>query len=128
MAHATVTQLEAWTGQPAPAQAARLLQRASDLVDSRITVAYAVDDDGAATDAGVLAALADAVCAQVEAWTQGGSEEDDIHGPPAKTQVGPLSVEESWMDRLAPRASDRLRRAGLLNASITTTTAVGVGR
>lgn len=118
--HATTADLEAWTGSTAPADADRLLRRASEFVDSRITTHYPTGPDGSPTDEVVHAALSEAVCAQVEFWTTGGGEADDVLGPAAASTVGPLKLTESWTDRLGPRAFDRLRRAGLLNASIPT--------
>lgn len=117
MGYATVAQLEAWTGTTAPADAERLLERASDLVDSRVTAWYLTDNDGNPSDADVIEALMEATAAQVEFWLTGGGETDDILGPAAASTVGPLNISETHIDRLAPRTIDRLRRAGLLTAA-----------
>lgn len=120
MAYATAVDLAAWTGQAAPPDADRLLERASTLVDSRITTWYPADETGLPTELTVSDALSDAVCAQVEYWQTGGGEQDDILGPAASSDVGALSITESWSDRLAPRTFDRLRLAGLINAAVGT--------
>ena len=72
--YATSADLAAYTGTAAPADADRLLLRASQFLDSRVLRAcwYAVDDAGLPTDALVAAAFRDAVCAQVQWWGEVG--------------------------------------------------------
>lgn len=120
--YATPEQLTAWTGQPAPAGADRLLARASeDVDDALLTAVYDTDTAGIPTDPNVVAALADAVCAQVEYQQATG---DDGTGAAAKwdsVSLGPVSLSgrkdgphvAGDVD-LAPRATRALARAGLL--------------
>jgi hypothetical protein len=116
--HATAEQLAAYTGQPAPADADRLLQRATETVDRHVLVSYDVEaQTGLAVDAAKAAALRDATCAQVEYW-QECAEEDDILGAPAALQVGPLRVDETHTGPLAPRARRHLALAGLLSGAV----------
>lgn len=67
--YATVEELEEFTGQPAPANAARLLARASRLVDRALIAAvYDTDTAGYPQAPEVRTGLRDAVCAQVGVW------------------------------------------------------------
>ncbi|MFE6689637.1 hypothetical protein ACFVFQ_24555 [Streptomyces sp. NPDC057743] len=118
--YATPEQLAAYLGEPAPDGAERLLTRASEDVDSALlTAVYAVDEDGDPLDARVRAALADAVCAQVEHWLATG---DDGTGGGIwdSVSIGPVSLSGRSGQQpaasgveLAPRAGRALRRAGL---------------
>jgi len=114
-AYATAADYAAYAGAAAPADAARQLQRASDLIDSIVTVAYAVDGSGMPTSATLLAALNAAACAQVEFWTEVG-EANDIDGL-AGTQVSVAGFAGRRAPRIAPRAKDVLRTAGLVGPS-----------
>lgn len=120
--YATPEQLTAWTGQPAPADAERLLRRASEDVDaSLLTAVYRTDPAGMPTDPIVVEALADAACAQVEYQQATG---DDGTGAVAQwdtVSIGPVSlggrkgpVRAAGDVDLAPRAGRALARAGLL--------------
>ncbi|CAL9480234.1 hypothetical protein [Streptomyces sp. enrichment culture] len=120
--YATPEQLSAWTGQPAPADAERLLARASeDVDDALLTACYATDAAGMPTDPAIVQALADATCAQVEYQLATG---DDGTGAAARwgaVSIGPVSLSDRRDDGqstddvdLAPRAHRALRRAGLL--------------
>lgn len=67
--YATDEQLAAWTGDPAPETADRLLRAASRLVDdATLTAVYDVGTDGLPKPGPVADALADACCAQVATW------------------------------------------------------------
>lgn len=127
MAYATDEQLTAYLaeGETLPEDSARLLSRASELVDDHIvTAVYAVDDDDLPTDPVVLAALADATCAQVQFWLTG-DEEDDILGPvQGVSQAGTQLQFGAGENRstpmyLAPRAARHLRAAGLMSGAVT---------
>ncbi len=77
--YATATEFEEYTGEsPAPADITVRLRRASAFLDSQVfrLCAYSVDDTGMPTDPLVLAAFADACCAQVE-W---GIDVGDVTG------------------------------------------------
>lgn len=72
-AYATTTDLAGFTGTAPPLDAARLLARASDLIDSMLLSArYPVDDDGLPTDTGHIAAFRKATCQQVAWWIETG--------------------------------------------------------
>jgi hypothetical protein len=118
--YATVVQLAADPWGLTPLDAARLLVRASEVIDQALrTAIYAVDTTGAPTDAAVIQVLADATCAQVEFW-ETGDEEDDILGPIDSFSLSGLSMmfNDRRGDResptyLAPRAHRILVNAGL---------------
>ncbi|GAU67681.1 hypothetical protein SSP35_05_02480 [Streptomyces sp. NBRC 110611] len=120
--YATPEQLAAWTGQPTPEDAERLLARASEDIDSALlTAVYPVDDDGDPTAATIAAALADATCAQVEYWLATGDDGTGAAGHWDSVSIGPVSLSgrssappaASGVE-LAPRAARALRRAGLV--------------
>jgi hypothetical protein len=69
--YATPAEYEAFTGQPAPTNAARLLARASRLV-SRDTKAalFEADPAGYPTDPDIRDAFREATCAQVAEWAR----------------------------------------------------------
>ncbi len=132
MPYATTEQLGSYLsgdqGNPAvvPVDAARLLVRASELIDDYTAAAwYDVDTDGAPTYQPVIDGLRDATCAQVEYWLTA-DEEDDILGPNQGVSIGGLQEQYgAGVNRvtpmyLAPRAARHLRKAGLLNAAVTT--------
>jgi hypothetical protein len=111
-AHATVDELEEYTGTTAPDDAERLLVRASELVDTFVFGYYEVDSvTNLPTDVKVREGLRDAVCAQVEWWLATGDEKE------ATTRfafpgIGSLNLRTTGR-RLAPRAADHLRLASL---------------
>ena len=126
MAWATSEQLGTYLGGAGmvPPDAARLLARASELIDDHIvTAVYAVDADDQPTDAKVIQALADATCAQVEYWIAG-DEEDDILGPLQGVSLGGQQQQFGAGENratpmyLAPRAARFLRLAGLLSGAV----------
>lgn len=125
MPYATSGELATYTGAAAPADATRLLTRASELVDDHIvTAVYDVDSNDVPTDTKVIAALRDATCAQVEHWLTG-DEEDDILGPTQGVSIGGMQEQYgAGQNRatpmyLAPRAARHLRKAGLLTGAVT---------
>ncbi|WAL93997.1 hypothetical protein [Streptomyces sp. Je 1-369] len=95
--YATTAELEAFTGQPAPANAPRLLARASRLVSAATKAAiYDTDPAGYPTDTDIRAAFRDATCAQVAEWAKrdaaGSGESDDVvAGPWTSVSAGGLS-------------------------------------
>ena len=96
-----------------PRDLARLLERASELIDDATKTAwYATDAGGLPTDVGVLAAFRDATCAQVEFWLAG-DEEDDVLGPVKEVSFGTVKATPECVYVLAPRAARFLREAGL---------------
>ncbi|MEU4091999.1 hypothetical protein [Streptomyces sp. NPDC026673] len=120
--YATPEQLAEWTGRPAPADAARLLARASqDIDDALLTAVYCTDADGMPTDSDVRQALADAVCGQVEYQDATGDDGTGAAGRWGSVSVGPVALSDRRDAQaapgdldLAPRAARALRRAGLL--------------
>ena len=70
LVYATSTDLAAWTGNPAPANATQLLRSASLLVrDATAAAFYAADTTGLPTDTATKQAFNDATCAQAALWT-----------------------------------------------------------
>lgn len=118
--YATPEQLATWTGQPAPADAERLLARAGEDIDSALlTAIYPVDEDGDPLDPEIRAALANATCAQVEFQLAGGDDGTGAGGQWDSVSIGPVSLSGRSSRtaaagvELAPRADRALRRAGL---------------
>lgn len=113
--YATTTQLADWLQAAPPEDADRLLARATRTIDGRVVAWYAVDALGVATEPKIVEALRDAVCAQVEQWLSVG-EDNEVDGYPGGTSVGAGGVGLSQRPlRLAPRARQILRDAGLLS-------------
>lgn len=129
--YATPQQLAVYlTGNPdahaaqAPADAARLLGRASTLIDDYTLAAlFTVDTDGYPTAPTIVDAFTAATCAQVEHWLTG-DEEDDILGPVQGLAIGAMQEQygagtnRATPMYLAPRAARHLRQAGLLTAVV----------
>lgn len=122
--YAVVADLQAWLDADPPADAARLLGHAMRLVDSAITTAmFTTDANGNATDLGVLAALRDATCAQVEDWMINGDETN------SQDFVGQTTVEGMTVSRaggrsklrLCDRAQDILKAAKLVPGTVVPT-------
>jgi hypothetical protein len=105
--YATEEELATFTGQTAPTDADRLLERASGVIDDHTrTAVYEVDEEtGFPTDPVLLAAFRDATCAQVEFW-MASHEEDDILGPVDSVSLGGVTAKGR---ELAPRAARILR-------------------
>ncbi|WP_405561914.1 hypothetical protein [Streptomyces sp. NBC_01180] len=120
--YATPEQYTAWTGQQAPADADRLLARASeDCDDALLSAVYAVDARGMPTDPAVITALAEAVCAQVEYRQATGDDGTGAADQWDSVSIGPVAMSghratphaAGGVD-LGPRAGRALARAGLL--------------
>ncbi|MFJ4009464.1 hypothetical protein [Streptomyces sp. NPDC090026] len=114
--YATTTDLANYLRAAPPTGAARLLLRASELLDSDFLKAavYDVDDAGMPTDALVVAAFRTAVCAQVEFWGETG-EETDISGPTQGVTIGSVNLQygtgtdRPGPDYYAPKVARALR-------------------
>lgn len=123
-AYATEGQLTAWlpTGTAAT-DGARLLIRASELLDGAVRASFAVDTvTDLPTDEAVATAMADACCAQAEFWLDVG-EDHDVEGlAGARVSIGHLSLGR-LPPELAPRARRILHTAGLLGSMAADTTA-----
>lgn len=119
LVYATIADLAAapWMVDPVPANADRLLARASQLVRGATrTALYDVDADGMPTDADVLAGFRDATCAQVSAWVAAGIVDPNAvlagsAGVVASKSLGPRSISYAGADQVA---AERTRIAGTL--------------
>ncbi|MFP8960033.1 hypothetical protein ACLIYP_05590 [Streptomyces nanhaiensis] len=90
--YATTAELEAFTGEPAPAGAERLLARASRLVDRAMRSAvYETDASGYPSDDEVLAGFRDAVCAHVADQADRDAEAAEL-GPWTSVSAGAISM------------------------------------
>lgn len=117
MAYATAADLAASdflpAGLTAPvgADAARLLSRASRMVDSLLRRAvYDVDADGLPTDTGVIAAVRDATCAQACWWLETGDEAGVASGLDS-LGAGSGPYINGHLSRVAPDAVEVLTNA-----------------
>lgn len=128
--YATAADLEAFTGATPPADADRLLRRASEEIDTAlITAVYATDDTGNPTDPAHIEAVKNATCAVVEWWSETG---DETGAGSSWTSVGAGSVNLSRSGQgsagstqirpgyLPPRAWGFLHRSGLLPGTVFT--------
>lgn len=116
--YATADELASYTGQAAPADAERLLTRASELIDevTRGRAAAAWDDPLPDPVSDDQAAIRDATCAQVEFWMSLG-EEHDVEGVRGGVSVGAVRF-DNLPETLATRAARALRRRYLLSAVV----------
>ncbi|WP_428956222.1 hypothetical protein [Streptomyces sp. cg35] len=121
--YATVSDLEAWlTPEPAPANAARLLDRASTAID-RALYGLAYDKD----DPEVQEVLSRACVRQVH-WLIGRDDEtgaqDDVAsmstGQRSFTRRAPKDGESASSQRLAQSAADVLKVSGLFHGVVWT--------
>lgn len=109
--YATAGDLTAWLGMYPPVNSDTLLARASGDVDEALTAArYEVDGDELPTDAVVVDALRDAVCAQVAAWIPA----DMLAECGAGGRLGTVVVDPNRPPGLTRDARQALHRAGLL--------------
>lgn len=104
------------------ADADRLLLRASELLDEKVRLPFAIDVDGLPTDPDIAVALRDACCAQLEFWAEVGEEHDTGGMANRQASIGHLSLQQ-LPPELGPRARRILAVAGLLTASGIDTTA-----
>jgi hypothetical protein len=123
--YATAAEYESYTGQPAPANATRLLARASRLVSAATKAAlYDADASGYPSDTDVRAAFRDATAAQVQVWADqesaasGGT--DPAAGPWTTVSAGSLSFSRQSAPtavkddtELTPEAAEILAELGL---------------
>lgn len=113
--HATEADLTTYLAGETVPGVARLLERASELVDYWVRTPYQVDAQGVAVDADTAEALRKATCAQIEQWIEVG-EANDIDGL-ARTQHSTAGYSGLRPPPLAPRAHRILANAGLFNLS-----------
>ena len=114
VSYATVTELtEFIAGRTPPDDAARLLARASELVDDTVRAPFSIDaTTKLPTDPDVAAAIRDATCAVVEAWMEVG-ESNDVDGL-AGAQIAVQGYSGPRAPTVQPRAVRALNTAGLL--------------
>lgn len=110
-AYATPADLSGWLQATAPADAVRLLARASEVVEQRVLSGYNADANGNPLDDDVAAWLRDATCAQVEFWLVV-SEQHGIGGVFTGT-MSAGGVSHNMPREVGPRALQILDRAGL---------------
>lgn len=126
MAYATLAQLAAFMGVAEgdlPANAAVLLDRASDLIDTASRMRAAGASTGPAA-----ALITNAAAAQAEYWIRNPQADDvDVSGGVTSYRAGSVAVTRdsgsvgagsTLASRLAPRARDYLFRAGVLYAGV----------
>nr|WP_202535426.1 hypothetical protein [Streptomyces sp. SID4919] len=114
--------MTAWTGQPPPPGADRMLARASEDIDDALrTAVYATDALGMPTNLTVVQALADATCAQVEYQLAAGDDGTGAADRWDAVSIGSVSMSRRRDGPRAPgdvdlgdRAHRALTRAGLL--------------
>lgn len=95
--YATSTDLANYLRAAAPLDAGKLLADASRFLDAQLlrVCRYDVDDDGMPTNATVVAALRDAVCAQVEWWDEVGDSTGAAGVGWASVSIGSASLSRS---------------------------------
>jgi hypothetical protein len=111
LVYATPTDLAAWTGTAAPANATTLLRVASGLVRrDTLTAWYTVDETGAPTDEDVAQAFSDATCAQAATWaalgidpTLAGLDTGAAGRVVASKALGPANISYAGADDTAAR-------------------------
>lgn len=116
--YATLDDLAAYLGTEPPPGAQKMLRDACDLLDANplINASYQVDTGGNPTDVAVQAALRKATCQQVEWWIQTGDPLDEMGQYSQFSFEGVLVTRRTSggaPDRVAPKARDTLRVAGL---------------
>jgi hypothetical protein len=117
--YASMAELETYLDDSAPADAARLLQRASELIALAVVTPYEVDPVlNLPKETYVSEALRDATCAQVEWWLETGDEKDVLTGWSTISFIGALFLSGGGGRRLAPRAKDALARGNLLGGVV----------
>ncbi|TDD25052.1 hypothetical protein E1287_37610 [Actinomadura sp. KC06] len=124
MAYATADDLDDYV-DTVPANAARLLTRASRVIDGALKCAvYDVDEAGDPTDADVITALKDATCEQAAYWITQGSDEGIPNGYTSVSigsvalaggQTGNGGGPGTVSGELCAQARQILDTAGLLN-------------
>lgn len=114
VAYATIAELEAFTGQPAPVDAQRLLNRASTTVAYHVR-AWVRTDPTTGLPLEHVDTIRDAVCAQVEYWVATSEQVDIAQQHQASNTAQGARMEPETP--LAPRAHRILANAGLRNPS-----------
>jgi hypothetical protein len=104
--YATVPEYEAFTGTTAPANAARLLARASRLVSAATKAAiYDTDPAGYPSDSDVRKAFRDATCAQAEEWAKRDAAAGDASDPAASPWTSISAGSLSFSRQSAPKVT-----------------------
>ncbi|MEU3710491.1 hypothetical protein [Streptomyces catenulae] len=126
--YAAREQLAAYLGTALPDDAERLLARASEDIDAALlTAIYRTDEMGYPVEARIRAALASAVCAEVEYWLATGEDGTGTGEQWDAVSIGPVSLSGRSSPpappvvngvELAPRAYRALHMAGLLPGEV----------
>lgn len=122
--YATSTDLAAYTGSSAPANADALLAKASRFMDSNVfrLCWFQADGDGLPTDTVVAQAFTDAVCAQAAWWDQLGDSTGAQVAGWGTLQIGSVTMsrsltatspQDSPARQIAPEVWDVLRSPDL---------------
>jgi hypothetical protein len=95
--YATADDMAAYTGTTAPANADALLAKASRFLDSSVfrLCWYQADGDGLPTNALVVAAFRDAVCAQAAWWDELGDSTGAMGAGWGSVQIGSVNLSRS---------------------------------
>lgn len=95
--YATSDDLAAYTGSSAPDDASALLAKATRMLDSAVfrLCWYAVDETGLPSNAVLLAAFRDAVCAQVAWWVALGDSDGAIGAGWGEVRIGTVLMSRS---------------------------------
>jgi hypothetical protein len=98
--YATSTDLAAYTGSSAPANADALLAKASRFLDSAVfrLCWFVADANGLPTDTVVIAAFRDAVCAQAAWWGALGDSVGAIGAGYGSVEIGSVKLQRSGKD------------------------------
>jgi hypothetical protein len=117
--YATEAQLAEWLPSgTSVTDAARLLRRASEVLDSFAVASWTiVEETGLPSETTIATPLAEACCAQVEFWLEVGEEHDLTGLAGSGVAVGNLRVDH-LPPELAPRAARILANAGLLSPGL----------
>ncbi|MBT2234758.1 hypothetical protein [Nonomuraea sp. NEAU-A123] len=119
MAYATAADYTAYSGQAAPDDIDRRLERASDRIDEMLFASiYPTDDAGLPTRPEDVEAMKRATCAQV-AWTVAVGDEFGVAAAFKSVSIGSVRLDRGGSGdapppRYSPDASSILQRAGLL--------------
>jgi hypothetical protein len=122
--YATPDDMAAYTGSAAPDNAAALLAKASRMLDSAVfrLCWYQADGDGLPTDARVIAAFRDAVCAQATWWDELGDSTGAMGAGWGNVQIGSVTLGRSVTNvdasasaarQIAPEVMDALQQPDL---------------
>lgn len=117
--YAVAADVVTWVGAgqtlPVTAEVTRLIRNACIVLDANlIGFVYPTDVNLNPTDAATIQAFNDATCAQVEYWIENGDEFGDGNNIASYSIEGASVTFRKPVPKLAPKAADVLRIAGIL--------------